>query len=112
MIGDVRDNTLVFTPDDYTCEIVAGFISESEQAFTVSGTLTATAGKSDVWSVPVGTKVTFVGAAGSEETAVGKNGTYSVDLKAGAYTVTAAGYKPFSLTVTGEATADKQLVYD
>ncbi len=112
MTGDVRDNTLVFTPDDYTCEIVAGFISESEQAFTVSGTLTATAGKSDVWSVPAGTKVTFVGAAGSEETAVGKNGTYSVDLKAGAYTVTAAGYKPFSLTVTGEATADKQLVYD
>lgn len=109
--ADVKNNTLVFIPEDYACTVAASFISESEQAFTVSGTLTATAGKSQPWIVPEGTQVEFAGVT-SETTTVGKNGAYSVDLKAGTYTVTAAGYKPVSVTVTEETTLDKQLVYD
>lgn len=108
--ADVKNNTLVFIPEDYACTVAASFISESEQAFTVSGTLTATAGKSQPWIVPEGTQVEFAGVT-SETTTVGKNGAYSVDLKAGNYTVTAAGYKPVSVTVTEETTLDKQLVY-
>lgn len=108
--ADVKNNTLVFIPEDYACTVAASFISESEQAFTVSGTLTATAGKSQPWLVPEGTQVEFAGVT-SETTTVGKNGAYSVDLKAGTYTVTAAGYKPVSVTVTEETTLDKQLVY-
>lgn len=110
--SEVTNNALVFLPEDYECRIEAGFVSESDQTYEITGTLTATAGKSEVWIVPEGTELTFAGVTGSETAIVGKNGAYSVELKAGAYTVTAENFKPFALTVEGDGEINKQIVYD
>ena len=94
-----------------TLSITAVFISQAGEGYVVSGAATAVAGTSDAWTIPEGTVLTFTGDA-VYTAEVSADGTYSVRLPEGEYTVTANGYGSRKITVSGETDADILLRYD
>lgn len=92
-------------------EIEAVFISQADEGYVVSGSASAVAGASDVWTIPAGTVLTFTGDA-VYTAEVGADGAYSVRLPEGEYTVAANGYGSQKITVSGETNADITLRYD
>lgn len=90
--------------------IVATFVPEAGEMYTIGGTAQAVAGASAAWDLPDGTVLSFAGSITQNVTV--KDGAYSVELPEGEYTLTVVGYGSQTVTVTGSETKNLSLRYD
>lgn len=90
--------------------IVATFVPDAGEMYTISGTVQAVAGASEAWDLPDGTVLSFAGSITQNVTV--KDGAYSVELPEGEFTLTVEGYGSQTISVTGAETKNLSLRYD
>ncbi len=86
-------------------------VAEADEGYVISGTAQGVAGASNAWKLREGTILNFTGDA-VYNAKVKADGSYSVRLPNGEYTVSAVGYGSQTITVSGEATENISLRYD
>jgi hypothetical protein len=109
---DKQDGTYSFTFECKTAQVYLK--AEFVEASKVSGTMSATAGASEPWTLPTGTSIIIKGNIGNEiRTTVGENGIYHATLPNGTYAVSAEGYGTQGLGVAENTqNADITLAFD
>ncbi len=111
-VSDVKENKLVL--ENYmglTLDVKVRFLKPVE--VEVNGPVMAVAGLSKPWNVPDAlTQMKFLRTTGEEVIATVTNGNYTAHLKTGAYTVTAAGCLPVTVTIDAGGTKKIVLKWD